>query len=246
MGNTQILIPLLCGGILAAQTGPRVVHARTDQDSAGPLIGVSSGSLWEPVWITKVSIRDQFLLSPYDGNLMPSTGQLMPGQSFAANPDWLRDTTIYVMNRADKPLAWLELALQFPQPGNGRTEPTLIYEIRLGRMPDLDAFDGKGDRIPAEFAGTKPLDLQPGRTLVIHLADYIDQIRTYVRNAIALAEITRCNIYLAVSEFQDGLRYTGGAYSIPDPNQPGHWRYSPTRQYFPGDAHQYLPNLVRH
>lgn len=158
--------------------------------------------------------------------------------------DWFKETTIYVMNRADRALAWLDIALQFPQTGNGRTEPTFIYDVRLGRMPDPDSFDARGNRMPVSFAGLKPLNLQPGGTLAIHLSDFHDQIDTYVKKAMPLAAVNRCNISVAVSEFDNGLRYAGGAYSAPDPQQPGHWKYYPTHQYFPGDAHRYLPNLV--
>jgi len=153
--------------------------------------------------------------------------------------------TIYVMNRANEPLVWLDLALHFPQTGNGRTEPTRIYHIRLGRMPDVDAFYGNGDHIPATLIGTKPLDLQPGATLAIHVSGHFDKIQAYVEKVMPLTEINECYIYTAIAEFDGGLRYTGGNYSLPDKQHPGQWHYLPTRQYFPGNAHQYLPNIAR-
>ena len=93
--------------------------------------------------------------------------------------------------------------------------------------------------------GAKPLDLEPGGTLAIRVADYIDKIEAYLKPAGPLSAITRCNFFIASSEFDDGLRYAAGAYSVPDSHRPGQWVYYRDRSYFPGDAHRYLPNVVR-
>ena len=223
----------------------RSVKAQSTQASEGQFVRVSPETLWDPVWITKVQIGSQFLLAPYDAHLTPLDGQVMPGQKFSAGNNWLKDTTIYVVNRTNKSLAWLDIGLQFPQTGNGRTQPTWIYYVKLGRIPDVDAYDKNGKVLPRAFIGTTPLDLQPGRTLTIHISDYVDKIQAYLATAMPLSAITECNIYVASSEFADGLRYVGGGYSVPDPHHPGQWRYYPTHRYFPGDAHRYLPNVVR-
>ena len=219
--------------------------SQSSRASEGQLVQVSPETVWDPIWITKVQIGNQFLLAPYDAHLTPLGGQVMPGRRFSAGSDWLKSTTIYVMNRTSKPLARLEIGIQFPQTGNGRTQSTRIYYLKLGRIPDADAFDKNGKAIPAGLIGTKPLDLQPGGTLTIQLSDYVDQIQNYLAGAMPLSPISECNIYVASSEFADGLRYAGGAYSIPDPHNPGQWSYYPARRYFPGNAHLYLPNVER-
>ncbi len=245
MRKRKISVLLIIVAAVSFEIVVRSTEAQTVQASEGQFVRVSPETLWDPVWITKVQIGSQFLLAPYDARLTPSSGQVMPGQKFSAGNDWLKDTTIYVVNRTNKSLARLEIGLQFPQTGNGRTQPTWIYYVRLGRIPDADAYDKNGKVLPHAFIGAKPLDLQPGSTLTIHLSDYIDKIQAYLATAMPLSAITECNIYVVSAEFADGLRYAGGAYSIPDPHNPGQWSYYPTHRYFPGDAHLYLPNVVR-
>lgn len=245
MRHKHVYIFLIAISAVSLQLWLPRAQAQSDQASEGQLVQVSPETLWDPIWITKVQVGNQFLLAPYDAHLTPLSGQVMPGRRFSAGSDWLKSTTIYVVNRTSKPLAWLEIGLQFPQTGNGRTQPTWIYRIKLGRVPDADAYDNTGKAIPSAFMGTKPLNLQPGGTLAIQLSDYIDQIQTYLAGAIPLPSISECNIYVASSEFADGLRYAGGAYSVPDPHNPGQWSYYPARRYFPGDAHLYLPNVER-
>lgn len=243
MYTKQIIMFLFAIAMLGSQV--QILTAQTGQGAEGKHVQVATETLLDPVWIIKVAIGNQFLLAPYDARLPHLSGQVMPGQMFSAGDDWLKGMTIYVMNRTNKPVAWLDIAIRFPQAGNGRTRPARIFEIKLGRMPDADAIYGNGNPIPAAFMGTKPLNLQPGATLAIHVSDHIDKMQAYVGNAMPLTEINECYIYVSAAEFDGGLRYAGGGYSLPDTQHPGQWHYLPARQYFPGNAHQYLPNVVK-
>jgi hypothetical protein len=226
----------------------QTAQAQSGQDEGTKQIDVqlSPGnySMWEPVWITRVAIGSQFLLNAYDPYNLPLPGEITPGRDFTAGDNWLRETTLEVINRTNQPIAWLSIKLMFPQTGDGRTQPVWVYPIGMGRIPDADAFDRNGKPFPPEFLGTKSLGLQPGARLTIHLSDYADKIAEYLKTAMPLTLIDEVRIYVDGCEFEDGLRFTGGAFSRPDPQRPGQWIYMHNRQYFPGNSHQYLPNVV--
>ncbi len=230
--------------VMQFQTGS--AQPQISQDTRTKLIDVQLGitTVWDPVWITKVEIGNQFLLNSHDPYNSPLPGEIVRGQNyFIAGNDWLQNTNIYVINRTELPIARLSIMLMFPQTGNGQTQPMWIYHIKLGRIPDADALDRFGKPLPASIVGTKPLGLQPGGRLTIHVSDYIDKIEDYLKTAMPVAALSVVNIQVESCEFENGLRYSG-AFSQPDPQHPGQWIYLPTHSFFPGNLHKYLPNVV--
>lgn len=247
MRRAQMFVPIamaaLSVGLQAQSAQPRSGQG-TGMKQIDVQLGPGNGNLLEPVWITKVAIGDQFLLNSYDPYNLPLPGEVTPGQDFTAADDWLKETTLFVINRTNQPIARLSIGLMFPQTGDGRAQPVWIYHINMGRIPDADAFDRYGKPFPPEFRGTKSLGLQPGGRLAIHIADFIDQIAAYLKTAMPLSAINEVRIQVDGCEFEDGLRFGAGAFSRPDPQRQGQWIYLPRQQYFPGNAHQYLPNVV--
>ncbi len=235
---------------LSVQFQAQSAQAQVDRDTRTKLIDVQIGpgseNLWYPVWITKVEIGNQFLLNIQDTYNSPLPGEIVRGQSFIAGNDWLKNMNIYVINRAELPVAWLSIALKFPQTGNGsRSQPVWIYNIQMGRMPDVDAVSGRtGKPFPPDLLGSKFLGLQPGGGLTIHVADYMDKIEAYLKTAMPASAVSQVDVWVDVCLFETGLRFSGGAFSRPDPEHPGQWIYFPTRQFFPGNVHKYMPNVI--
>jgi hypothetical protein len=248
MHKLQMLV-LITIAALVVQFQADPVQAQADQDTRTKLIdvqiGPDSSNLRYPVWITKVEIGNQFLLNIQDTYNSPLPGEIVRGQSFIAGNDWLKNMNIYVINRADLPVAWLSIALRFPQTGNGQTQGRRGYNIQIGRMPDVAAFSGRtGKPFPPGLLGSKSLGLQPGGRLTIHVSDYMDGINSQLATAMAVSALSEVEVWVDVCLFETGLRFSGGAFSRPDPDNPGQWIYFPTRQFFPGDIHKYMPNVV--
>lgn len=246
MHRLQMLVLIAALGV---QFQSEPAQAQANQGPSTKLIdvqiGPGSSNLLYPVWITKVEIGNQFLLNIQDTYNSPLPGEIVRGQSFIAGNDWLKNMNIYVINRADLPVAWLSIALKFPQTGNGQTQPVWIYDIQIGRMPDVDAVSGRtGKPFPPELLGSKPLGLQPGGRLTIHVADYMDKIEAYLKSAMPASVVSKVDVWVDVCLFETGLRFSGGAFSRPDLEHPGQWIYFPTRQFFPGNIHKYMPNVV--
>lgn len=74
-------------GALGSQLRAQTTQTETSQDSKSKHVQVAPETLWDPVWITKAAIGSQFLLSPYDPNIEPSPGQVIPGQRFKSGSD---------------------------------------------------------------------------------------------------------------------------------------------------------------
>ena len=241
MHKLQMLV-LIAIAALGAQFQARPAQAQAGQDTATKLIDVKLGStnMWEPVWITKLVIGDQFLLNPPNPYVTPLPGQVSPNQDFIAGDNWLKDTALYVINRTDQPIAWLSISFQFPQTGNG---PLWVYHLQLGRLPDAVAINESGQPFSPGPPGSTFLHLQSGARLAIHVSDYTDKIQDYLKTAMPLSAINEVHIWVDSCVFDDGLRFDADNYSRPDPQRPGKWVYLPNRQFFPGNIHTYLPNV---
>jgi hypothetical protein len=248
MRKLQMLV-LIAIVTLVVHFQARSAQAQGDQDTRTKLIdvqlGPGSANVWDPVWITKVEIGNQFLLNSHDPYNSPLPGEIIRGQNyFIAGNDWLKNTTLHLINRTELPIAWLSIKLMFPQTGNGHTRPMWIYNIQMGRMPDVAAISGRtGKPFPPGPPESKYLGLQPGGRLTIHVSDYMDQINNYLKTAMPVSALSEVDIQMDVCIFENGLRYSG-AFAQPDPQHPGQWIYMPTHSFFPGNLHKYLPNVV--
>jgi hypothetical protein len=79
------------------------------------------------------------------------------------------------------------------------------------------------------------LFLAPGKTLEIHVADYIDDIQSVVEQRLLFSQVTRVNISRSNVYFADGMRWDGAyaSYYVPDPATPGHYTKL-AETFFPG------------
>lgn len=177
-----------------------------------------SGVLYDAVMLTKATVH---------GSEVPChwSGRFQPPAVFQAGGDWLTNTDIYLFNPTSKQIVYGELLVTFP---NGPTRNTV--RIRLGAMPAVAAWDQLGNPIPQN--GRAPLAFGPGQPLVIHLADYINDIADALKPTLPTA-LTKVKIDLESFIFDDGMRWNPGAvYLVPDPSHPGQWRHMP-RGYHP-------------
>ena len=241
----------LMPGIFSASGSHAADGALTAADVGAPkpasagrkTLTVMPGGLMSPLFITKVVVgkRVMVLGTPLSVQQYHSNPALiLNNKPFEAGRGWLNNMTIYVKNRTDKTVASATLLLNFPETGNGRTQPMWVYHIQLGRMPDVDAFNGKTGKPLRIDPGAKPLNLQPGQEVVIQVGDYMDKIKAYVEKAMPLFYVTRVGVSVNECTFSDGMRYSAGAYSVPDASNHGKWKYL-SSHYFPGDPHRYWP-----
>jgi hypothetical protein len=202
----------------------QTIAGQTDQDSSQKLVEIEFMGRSDAVWIFTIATGDQ---------------QIEPGVPFQAGGDWLKDMSILLRNRTDKTIDYVEIALRFPEAGNGRTEPTVIYHIQLGQIPAVDRFNGHGEPLRDDPA-RKPLGFAPGDSLAIHFGDYIAAIQSAVEQKISFAQITRCFIHRGTIFFDDGTRWTTAGYEAPNPDQPGRYVRLPD-DYFPGSQMKFWP-----
>jgi hypothetical protein len=166
-------------------------------------------------------------------------GSFQPAPPFQADDDWLKDTTVYLFNRTNKTIAHVWITISFPQTGDGMSQATSItaYYIMLGRRPPVANFDSRtGKQLPAEGI---PLDFGPGETLGIRLGAYYEEMQRALQDRL-FVPLSKVHVYLEVVTFEDGMRWGGGAYSIPDPERPNQWKRMDLT-YFPGDRYANWP-----
>ena len=206
---------------------------------------VMSGDLMSPLFITRVTIGKKAMIlgAPMSAREQRSNPSLIFNERpFQAGGDWLKNMTIYVKNRTDKAVAWVSVGLFFPDTGNGTPgEPISGLNIPLGRIPTVDiptvkTADGKPLHLPPSF---KPLGLQPGQEVVVHLADYMDRIKSVVENVMPLSMVAKLKVGISDCYFNDGMRW-GGYYSVPDSIDPSKMKNLPSH-YFPGNPRQHWP-----
>ena len=191
---------------------------------------------FDAVRITKVTVAGQEI------HVGLSTGAREDerGTPFQADEDWLKNMIISVKNRTEKVIVCVQIALWFPDIGDGSSpaRPATAYTITVGQRPDWSLHYRDGSRIPPEPT-KKELSFAPGQTIVIPVADYIDAIQSTVEEKIPFSQVTRVNISRANAYLADGTRWDGAyaAYYVPDPDHPEHdTKLGPT--YFPGKSSQ--------
>lgn len=232
-------------GVRGAREGaiPPVSMVGQTAASGRKTVTVMPGGLMSPLFITKVVVgkRVMVLGKPISVKEYHSDPALiLNNKPFEAGTNWLSGMNLYIKNRTDKTVESATVLLSFPETGNGRTQPIWIYHIRLGRIPAVDAFDGRTGSPLRIDPNAKPLDLEPGKEVVVHVADYMNEIKGYVEKAMPLFYVTRVGVSINACTFADGMRYSGGAFSVPDASQRGKWKHYDS-DYFPGDPHRYWP-----
>jgi len=202
--------------------------------AADKVIEVDPQHRSDPVMITKVTLGD----SEVQCGLIASPFQLQPVVPIQAGDDWLQNVTIYLFNRTNKTVVYVQIVLGFPETGDGIQRPMRVHHITLGQLPPSVAVTGSGQPIRRDLT-RKAMSFAPGQTLLIDVGVYFDQIRASVEPKMAFTAITKCIIRRSAFYFDDGMRWDG-EYSVPDPERPGKWKYMDQR-YFPGDEHNNWP-----
>ena len=135
------------------------------------------------------------------------------GERLAAADDWLRGLSLALKNRSNKPIVFVEIALDFPETKD--SGPKMSYRIRLGQ----DQLVKSSDR--------PPLHIAPGEPLQIDVAGEYDKLKTFLEARQHISSINRAAVRISFIEFEDGTAWGAGAMLRPDPDNPK--RYIPIR-----------------
>ncbi|MGA2274993.1 MAG: hypothetical protein ABSH00_15665 [Bryobacteraceae bacterium] len=220
----------------AAWANPSVASAL----AAEKVIEVESQHGSDAVMVTKVTFGN----SEVQCGLIVSPTEVQPVTPIEAGDDWLQNLTIYLLNRTNKTIVFGQIALAFPETGDGSPQhPQAVYILTLGRLPESVAFSGTGQPLRQD-PGRQPIWFARGQTLRIRVGDYTEQIRTYVDGVRAsgtpsFTALTKCIIRRSSFVFDDGMRWDG-EYSLPDPEHRGKWKRI-EGDYFPHDGDRYPP-----
>ncbi len=209
----------LFGALHAQQSGEKLVKA------------IQATQITDAVLISNVAVAGKtvecgLFIKP------PTIDQ--PVTPFQAGPDWLRQMTISLVNRTNKTIVFGDIHLHFLDTGDCRSVPCVGAELTLGQMPAIDAYSGRTGRpLRPEHPERPPLDWRPEQTIAVHVSDYMDEIERNLADFMPVTDVTKVNVYRGVFFFADGMRWTLGRYSVPDPEHPGKFKELPA-DYFPG------------
>lgn len=129
---------------------------------------------------------------------------------FIANSDWLNGLTIKIKNTTDKPVAYIDVSLSFPETKIG--ESTLRWSVTYGQKPDVNKSSLSSDTIKPH----KMVDIR------LNKDDY-KKLQEFVKERISVTKIN--NVYIRVREviFADGIRWVNGYLVRRDPQNPRKW-----------------------
>lgn len=210
------------GAVHAQQIGERVVSAFNDIEHIQDAVLISN------IAVDGTTIECGLFIKP------PLV--IQPVTPFQAGGNWLQRMTISLVNRTNKTIAFGDIHLHFLDTGDCRSAPCVGAELRFGQMPAIDAYEGRTGRpIKPEYPERPPLDWKPQQTLVVHVSDYMPEIeQDLAAYGLPVTAVSKVNVYRGVFFFADGMRWTLGAYGVPDPEHPGKFKELPA-EYFPGD-----------
>ncbi len=181
----------------------------------------------EPVLIYSVKVGNVEVQS----GMVDGFNGYLPVVPFDGDADWLQNASISLLNRTNKTIVYGNIALMFPETGDGSAQqPMSTYYLIFGRIPDVAAFTGSGQplRQPSTWS---PAALLPGQTMTLSLADQINRVKNSIVR-IPFSAVTTCNIRRVLFFFDDGMKWDGKFY-VPDSAYPGQWSLVGGR-YFPG------------
>jgi hypothetical protein len=236
---------LACFGALPGRPGWQI----TDYAAAiNPAQSMGYGNIYidrqtsmDPVSIEKIAVGDQLI----ELGVMDPRGRVHePGMQFQAGPDWLKDMSVVLKNRTNKEIVHVEIELWFPDSGDGtRGHPVQTYELALGQRPEIDLYIGRGGQKVLPDTDKEPLSLLPEKTVVIHIADYFDQIEELLKGGSKrLQQHTRVVVRQLGCAFVDGMRWSDvGGFLIPDFDHPGHFAKQDQGRFFPGNPSKNWP-----
>lgn len=135
-----------------------------------------------------------------------------PGEKIKGDDDWLRGLTFTLKNISPQPIAYVEVALQFPRPG-GFVAYILSYGVDLSR----------GDH----RRESSPPAIRPGGTVDLVLAEekYQGFLRVLARGEAARSfDTAPYYIERVCFEGEPDVIWAGGRLKRRDPNQPTEFR----------------------
>lgn len=240
--TARVLAALACLAALSGWLGWRVatvVAANGLQAEGYKTVDIDRQTSMDPVSIEKITVGGQ-VIRP--GVSTAAVREVRPGMPFQADGDWLKKMSISIKNRTDKVLVRAEIRIYFPDTGDGSaSRPVTAYTITLVQVPEIDSFNGRGQQSAPE-PNKQPLLLAPGQTLVIPVADYVDEMQSLVGEKILFSQVTRVVIDRLRFFFVDGLRWKNlDGFAAPDPNHPGQFTNLDRSRYFPGNSSQNWP-----
>jgi hypothetical protein len=206
------------------------VFAATHGNSLGAkTVDVDHQYRLDAVAISKVSVAGQQI----QPGLSSGAREDQAGTPFPADEEWLKNMSISLTNRTDHAMVCAQIQLWFPDTGDGSPgQPVTVYTITIGQRPEWSTYLKDGSKLPPD-PSKNPLSLAPGQTLLIPVADYIDQIQSTVEEKLLFSKVTRVNIRRFKFYFAGGMRWDDTGYSVPDGSYPGRYtKLAPT--YFPG------------
>lgn len=216
---TSCAMSALVGALHAQQSGERFVKV------------VQAEEITDAVMISNISVAGNTVEC---GLFIRPPVVRQPVTPFQAGGDWLQQMTISLINRTIKPIVFGGIIFHFLDTGDCRSVPCVGASLLLGQRPAVDAYDGRtGQPFKPDRPERPPLDWKPGETIVVHVGDYTGEIAESLANYAPVTPVTRVNVYRGSFYFDDGMRWEGGRYSVPDPDHLGKFKYLPA-DYFPG------------
>lgn len=241
--HAKMAAAILAGLAALVPSGWRIASASAANPERPALgtktVNITAQTRMDPVIVTKVTVGGEEV---QPGVSTAGVREVRPGTPFQADEDWLSKTSISLKNRTDKMIVRAEIQLFFPDTGDGSpSRAVTAHMITIGQRPDIDSFSSRGQKLPPE-PDQRPLLLAPGQTLVVHLADYLDEIRSRVEEKLLFTQVTRLVIQRFQFYFVDGMRWSDlEGFGVPDPNHPGQFTNMDRGRYFPGHPSQNWP-----
>jgi hypothetical protein len=142
------------------------------------------------------------------------------GEGFVEDGEWLNDTTFKLTNKYSKPIAYLQINVNFPEILSKKVlGATFQYQIFLGRHPEH-----KSDERPE-------LLIMPGDTIEVSLASEYAEIKRMIElTKTPVNSINRIVIKLSEAAFNDDTLYSGGRMYERNPDPTGRQKWLQIKQ----------------
>lgn len=160
---------------------------------------------------------------------------IQPVTPFKADSDWLQQMTVSLVNRTNRTIAAAVIILHFLDTGDCRFAACAGVGLLFGQRPAIDAYDGRtGQPLKPDHPERPPLDWKPEQTIVLHISDFMPEIEENLELfGMPVTGVSKVKLYRGVFYFSDGMSWSLGTYSVPDPDHPGKFNHLPG-DYFPG------------
>ncbi len=210
-----------------------LVGANHAQETSERLVKVQQVTqITDAVMISNVAVAGNTIEC---GLFIKPPAVVQPFTPFEAGGDWLQQVTISLINRTNKTIVYGSIFFHFLDVGDcSSAQPCPGAQLEFGQIPAIDAYDGRTGRpLRRNHPERPPLDWEPEQTIVVRVSDYMPEIEASLANYLPVSAVTKVNVYRGVFYFADGMLWTLGRYSVPDPDHPG--KFNPlAADYFPG------------